>query len=127
LLGVSGVSSDMRDVTSAAVQGNERAKLATDMLKYQIKKYVGAYAAAMGGLDCLVFTGGIGENDGEVRLAVCENMEFLGIKLDPEKNKQRGADIIALSAADSRVKVLMVCTNEGLMIARDTLALVTAK
>ena len=127
LLGISGVSSDMRDVTGAADQGNERAQLATDMLKYQIKKYVGAYAAAMGGLDCVVFTGGIGENDDRVRLGVCENMEFLGIKLDPEKNKLRGQDIIDMSAADSRVKVLMVCTNEELMIARDTLALVTAK
>ena len=127
LLGISGVSSDMRDVTGAADQGNERAQLATDMLKYQIKKYVGAYAAAMGGLDCVVFTGGIGENDDRVRLGVCENMEFLGIKLDEEKNKLRGQDIIDLSAADSRVKVLMVCTNEELMIARDTLALVTGK
>ncbi len=127
LLGISGVSSDMRDVTGAADQGNERAQLATDMLKYQIKKYVGAYAAAMGGLDCVVFTGGIGENDDRVRLGVCENMEFLGIKLDEEKNKLRGQDIIDMSAADSRVKVLMVCTNEELMIARDTLALVTAK
>ena len=127
LLGISGVSSDMRDVTGAADQGNERAQLATDMLKYQIKKYVGAYAAAMGGLDCVVFTGGIGENDDRVRLGVCKNMEFLGIKLDPEKNKLRGQDIIDMSAADSRVKVLMVCTNEELMIARDTLALVTGK
>ena len=127
LLGISGVSSDMRDVTGAADQGNERAQLATDMLKYQIKKYVGAYAAAMGGLDCVVFTGGIGENDDRVRLGVCENMEFLGIKLDPEKNKLRGQDIIDMSAANSRVKVLMVCTNEELMIARDTLALVTGK
>ena len=97
------------------------------MLNYQIKKYVGAYAAAMGGLDCVVFTGGIGENDGYVREQVCKNMEFWGIELDEEKNKQRGADIIDLSAAGSRVKVLMVCTNEELMIARDTLALVTAK
>ena len=127
LLGVSGVSSDKRDVEAAAAAGNERAKLASDMLNYQIKKYVGAYAAVMGGLDCVVFTGGIGENDDFVRSEVCKNMEFLGIKLDEEKNKQRGQDIIDLSAADSRVKVLMVCTNEELMIARDTLALVTAK
>ncbi len=124
LLGVSGVSSDKRDVTSAAEAGNERAKLACDMLNYQIKKYVGAYAAAMGGLDCIVFTGGIGENDGGVRAAVCEDMEFLGVKIDLEKNKQRGADIIDISADDSRVKVLIVCTNEELMIARDTKALV---
>ena len=124
LLGVSGISSDKRDVTSAAAAGNERAKLACDMLNYQIKKYVGAYAAAMGGLDCIVFTGGIGENDGGVRAAVCEDMEFLGVKIDLEKNKQRGADIIDISADDSRVKVLIVCTNEELMIARDTKALV---
>ena len=89
LLGISGVSSDMRDVTSAADAGNARAKLATDMLAYQIKKYVGSYAAAMGGLDCLVFTGGIGENDNRVRASVCENMGFLGISVDPEKNQQR--------------------------------------
>ena len=107
LLGVSGVSSDKRDVEAAAAAGNERAKLASDMLNYQIKKYVGAYAAVMGGLDCVVFTGGIGENDDYVRSEVCKNMEFLGIKLDEEKNKLRGQDIIDLSAADSRVKVLM--------------------
>ena len=124
LLGISGISSDKRDVTSAAEAGNERAKLACDMLNYQIKKYVGAYAAAMGGLDCIVFTGGIGENDGGVRAAVCEDMEFLGVKIDLEENKQRGADIIDISADDSRVKVLIVCTNEELMIARDTKALV---
>lgn len=126
LLGVSGVSSDKRDVETASRNGNARAKLASDMLNYQIKKYVGAYAAAMGGLDCLVFTGGIGEHDDFVREEVCKNMEFLGIKLDPEKNKQRGDDILDLSAADSRVKILMVCTNEELMIARDTKALVEA-
>ena len=124
LLGISGISSDKRDVTSAAAAGNERAKLACDMLNYQIKKYVGSYAAAMGGLDCVVFTGGIGENDKTVRTAVCENMEFLGMKIDEEKNAQRGADIIDISADDSRVKVLVVCTNEELMIARDTKALV---
>ena len=124
LLGISGISSDKRDVTSAAEAGDKRAQLACDMLNYQIKKYVGAYAAAMGGLDCIVFTGGIGENDGGVRAAVCEDMEFLGVKIDLEKNKQRGADIIDISADDSRVKVLIVCTNEELMIARDTKALV---
>ena len=127
LLGVSGVSSDMRDVTNAAKAGNERAKLATDMLKYQIKKYIGSYAAAMGGLDCVVFTGGIGENDHEVRADVCEGLEFLGIQLDAQKNLQRGADILDLSAEGSCVKVLMVCTNEELMIARDTLALVSGR
>ena len=124
LLGISGVSSDKRDVETAAQSGNKRARLAEEMLNYQIKKYIGAYTAAMGGLDCVVFTGGIGENDAPLRKEVCENMEFFGIKLDEEKNKQRGADIIDMSAEDSRVKILMVCTNEELMIARDTLALV---
>ena len=127
LLGISGVSSDMRDVTSAADAGNERAKLATEMLAYQIKKYVGSYAAAMGGLDCLVFTGGIGENDNRVRASVCENMGFLGISVDPAKNQQRTSDILDISGKGSRVKVLVVCTNEELMIARDTKALVEAR
>ena len=126
LLGVSGVSSDKRDVEAAAAAGNERAKLASDMLNYQIKKYVGAYAAAMGGIDCLVFTGGIGENDGYVRSEVCRDMEFLGISIDAEKNKLRGLDINDITGEGSRVKVLVVCTNEELMIARDTKALVEA-
>ena len=124
LLGISGISSDKRDVEEAAAAGHERAKLAEDMLNYQIKKYIGSYTAAMGGLDCLVFTGGIGENDHNLRAGVCENMEFFGIKLDLEKNKQRGADIIDLTAEGGKVKILLVCTNEELMIARDTLALV---
>ena len=126
LLGISGVSSDKRDVEKAAAEGNARAKLASDMLNYQIKKYVGAYAAAMGGIDCLVFTGGIGENDGYVRSEVCKNMEFLGISIDAEKNKLRGLDINDITGEGSRVKVLVVCTNEELMIARDTRALVEA-
>ncbi len=126
LLGISGVSSDKRDVEKAAAEGNARAKLASDMLNYQIKKYVGAYAAAMGGIDCMVFTGGIGENDGYVRSEVCKNMEFLGISIDAEKNKLRGLDINDITGEGSRVKVLVVCTNEELMIARDTKALVEA-
>lgn len=126
LLGISGVSSDKRDVEKAAAEGNARAKLASDMLNYQIKKYVGAYAAAMGGIDCLVFTGGIGENDGYVRSEVCKNMEFLGISIDAEKNKLRGLDINDITGEGSHVKVLVVCTNEELMIARDTKALVEA-
>ena len=126
LLGISGVSSDKRDVEKAAAEGNARAKLASDMLNYQIKKYVGAYAAAMGGIDCLVFTGGIGENDGYVRSEVCRDMEFLGISIGAEKNKLRGLDINDITGEGSRVKVLVVCTNEELMIARDTKALVEA-
>ena len=124
LLGISGISSDKRDVEEAAAAGNERAKLAEDMLNYQIKKYIGAYTAAMGGLDCVVFTGGIGENDNGLRRGVCENMEFFGMKLDLEKNNQRSGDILDLTAEGGRVKILMVPTNEELMIARDTLALV---
>ena len=127
LLGVSGVSSDMRDVWAAADSGNERAKLAIEMLAYQIKKYIGAYSAAMGGLDCVVFTGGIGENDNQMRALVCENMEYLGVSIDAEKNGQRTSDILDISGANSRVKVLIVCTNEELMIARDTKALVEGK
>ncbi len=127
LLGVSGVSSDMRDVWAAADSGNKRAKLAIEMLAYQIKKYIGAYSAAMGGLDCVVFTGGIGENDNQMRALVCENMEYLGVSIDAEKNGQRTSDILDISGANSRVKVLIVCTNEELMIARDTKALVEGK
>ncbi len=127
LLGISGVSSDKRDVEAAAAQGNKRAQLASDMLNYQIKKYVGAYSAAMGGLDCVVFTGGIGENDKKVRSEVCKDMEYLGLKIDEAKNQQRTGEVTDISADDSRVKVLVICTNEELMIARDTLALVNGK
>ena len=127
LLGISGVSSDKRDVENAAKEGNKRAQLAEDMLNYQIKKYIGAYSAAMGGLDCIVFTGGIGENDAALRTAVCENMEYLGVApVNPEKNKMRGLDINDISGEGSRVKVLVICTNEELMIARDTKELVEA-
>lgn len=127
LLGVSGVSSDKRDVEFAAANGNERAQLASDILNYQIKKYIGSYAAAMGGLDCVVFTGGIGENDKKVRREVCKNMEYLGLTIDEDKNNERGAEIIDISAEGGRVKTLVICTNEELMIARDTKTLVEAK
>ncbi len=124
LEGISGVSSDKRDVEAAAAAGNERAQLASDMLNYQIRKYVGGYAAAMGGLDCIVFTGGIGENDSKVRAEVCKDMEFMGVAIDVEKNGVRGLEINDITAEGSRVKVLVVCTNEELMIARDTKAIV---
>ena len=128
LEGVSGIpGGDKRDLEAASAAGNERAKLASDMLNYQIKKYIGGYAAAMGGLDCVVFTGGIGENDDYVRSEVCKNMEFLGIRIDAEKNKLRGLDINDITGEGSRVKVLVVCTNEELMIARDTKAIVEAQ
>ena len=120
LLGVSGVSSDNRDVTAAAEAGDERARLALDMLAYQLKKYIGGYAAAMGGLDCLVFCGGIGENSWETRAAVCKDMDFLGISIDEAQNLRRGLDVNDITGPDARVKVLAICTNEELMIARDT-------
>ena len=127
LEGVSGVSSDKRDLDAAVEAGIKRAILASDMFNYDIKKYIGAYAAAMGGLDCVAFCGGIGENDQGVRAEVCDNMEFLGIKMDVEKNKIRGEEILDITAPDSRVKLLVIQTNEELMIARDTLAIVTGK
>ena len=126
LAGVSGVSSDKRDLEAAADSGNERAILASDMLNYQIKKTIGAYAAAMGGLDCLVFTGGIGENDDFLRSEVCKNMEFLGISIDPRRNKLRGLDLNDITSRDFKVKTLVIATNEELMIARDTAAIVSA-
>lgn len=119
LLGISGISSDLRDVEDAALKGDKRAQLAVNMLNYDIKKFVGAYAAAMGGVDVLVFTAGVGENSIPTRAAVCEGLEFLGIKIDPEKNAVRGKEA-DISAADSRVRVLVIPTNEELMIARDT-------
>jgi acetate kinase len=119
-LGISGVSSDNRDVQAAAADGDKRAKLALDMLNYQLKKYVGAYAAAMGGVDCLVFCGGIGEHNPDLREEVCRNMEFLGVKIDSEKNAERCSGILDISAEDSKVRVLVIETNEELMIARDT-------
>lgn len=119
LVGVSGVSSDMRDLHNAEADGNERAKLAIDMLCYQIKKYIGFYAAALGGLDAVCFTGGIGENDDIVRERVLENMEVLGIKVDPSKNMGCRSES-CISADDSKVKVWVIPTNEELVIARDT-------
>lgn len=119
LLGISGISSDLRDVEDAALKGDKRAQLAANMLNYDIKKFVGAYAAAMGGVDVLVFTAGVGENSSPTRAAVCEGLEFLGIKIDPEKNAVRGKEA-DISAVDSRVRVLVIPTNEELMIARDT-------
>ena len=125
LLGISGVSSDMREVTASMEAGNERAALAKKMYAYRIKKYIGAFAAAMGGVDVIIFTGGVGENRHEVREAVCENMEFLGIKLDKEQNAKImfGKDGI-ISTPDSKVKVVVLPTDEELMIAQDTLALI---
>ena len=123
LLGISGKSSDCRDIDDLAEHGNADAKLAQEMLVYGIKKYIGSYAAAMGGVDIIVFTAGIGENNAELRARVIDGMEFMGAKLDPEKNKTRTEAVI--SADDSRVTVCVIPTNEEIMIARDTLDLVT--
>jgi len=125
VLGVSGLSSDMRDVEIAAENGDQRAEVTYKMYSYRVKKYVGAYAAAMGGVDVIVFTGGIGENDSVTRANVIEGMEFLGVDFDFEKNKGvRGKEII-LSRPESRVKVIVVPTNEEMMIAKDTYEIVS--
>ena len=126
VLAVSGVSSDFRDLDKAAAEGNERAQLALDMFGYAVRKYIGAYAAAMGGLDGIVFTAGIGENGPEVRADSLKGLEFLGVKLDPEANKCRGR-LQKISAEDSRVQVWVIPTNEELVIARDALDIVSAK
>lgn len=122
VLGVSGVSSDFRDLEAAFEAGNARAKLAVDMFSYRVKKYVGAYAAAMGGLDCLVFTGGIGEHTVCVREAVCRDMGFLGIVLDEKKNSAPPRDAeVEIGAKSSKVRIFIIPTNEELYIARETL------
>ncbi len=123
-LGISGISSDNRDLTAAAAKGDKRAKLAGAMLRYEIKKYIGSYAAVMNGLDAVIFTGGIGENSDDLRKDVCENMEFLGIKLDEKANDGVHGELKKISAPDSKVEVWIVPTNEELLIARDTKALV---
>jgi acetate kinase len=127
LYGISGVSSDCRDIAEAAANGNKRAILAQKMLAYGIKKYIGAYAAALGGVDMIVFTGGIGENSVKTRADVCEGLEFLGVDFDIEvNNSTRGKDVL-LSKPGSKVKVVAVTTNEELVIARDTKEIVTRK
>ena len=123
MLGISGVSNDNRDVGAAAEAGNERAKLAVDMQRYEILKFIGSYITAMNGVDAIVFTGGIGENDPELREYICENLSFLGVKMDSVANKNRGKEI-KITTADSGVNIYVVPTNEELAIARDTLALV---
>ncbi|MBE7009445.1 MAG: acetate kinase, partial [Ruminococcaceae bacterium] len=121
--GVSGVSSDFRDLGAAAAAGNKRAALAIDMFNYGVKKYIGAYAAAMGGVDAIIFTAGVGENDAGQRMAIASGLEFMGVKMDEDANKVRGEERV-ISAADSKVKVLLIPTNEELMIAMDTASLV---
>ena len=121
--GVSGVSSDFRDLENAHKEGNERAGLAVDMFNYGVKKLIGAYAAAMGGVDAIIFTAGVGENSASQRLAIASGLEFMGVKMDAEANNTRGKEAV-ISAADSKVKVLLIPTNEELMIAMDTASIV---
>jgi acetate kinase len=119
VFGISGVSSDFRDIEDAAGEGNERAQLALDVFHYEVKKYIGAYAAALGGVDAVVFTAGVGENSPETRRDICKGLEFLGIEIDNDKNKVRGKQT-EVSSSNSKVKVFLIPTNEELMIARDT-------
>ncbi len=122
VLGISGVSSDFRDIENAAAEGNKRAQLALDKFSYTVKKYIGSYAAAMGGVDVLVFTAGLGENSAPARKDICKGLEFLGITVDDAKNNVRGKEVM-ISEDGAKVKVFIIPTNEELMIARDTLAL----
>ena len=126
VLGVFEKSSDMRDLESAAAAGEPRAVLAENMYFYRIKKYIGAYAAAMGGVDVIVFTGGVGENQANARTAATEGLEYMGVKVDPAKNNIRGIEAV-ISADDSKVKVVVIPTDEELMIASDTMDILSAK
>ena len=116
------MSSDFRDLENAHKEGNERAGLAVDMFNYGVKKLIGAYAAAMGGVDAIIFTAGVGENSASQRLDIASGLEFMGVKMDAEANNVRGKAVI--SAPDSKVKVLLIPTNEELMIAMDTASIV---
>ena len=129
ILGVTQVTSDNRDIEEGAKAGNVRYQLVENMLCHQLVKYIGGFAAAMGGLDAIVFTGGIGENNPQYRTRVAEKLAFLGVKIDEEKNRiaKRTSEEFDLSTPDAKVKMLMIPTNEELMIARDTLELVSGK
>jgi acetate kinase len=124
LLAISGISSDMRDITDGMQAGEPNSTLAFDMYEYRLRKYIGAYAAAMNGVDVIVFTAGVGENSIFVREAVCDNLTYLGVEIDPELNKVRSGEPRLISSANSKVKVMVVPTNEELVIARDTFNLV---
>lgn len=127
VLGISGISSDMRDIDAAIAEGNERAKLALDMYIYRIIKYIGAYTAVLNGVDIIVFTGGVGENQQPLRKAVCEHLSYLGVKIDDAVNASSRGEEKVISAADSKVKVVVIPTDEELMIARDTEAIVNGR
>ena len=121
VLGIFGESSDMRDLENAVAAGNPKAVLAEEMYFYRIKKYIGAYAAAMGGCDILVWTGGVGENQWATRRVVCENMEYMGMKIDVEKNEGMRGEEMVISTPDSKVTIIVVPTDEEYMIAADTM------
>lgn len=123
VLGISGVSSDMRELDAACKEGNPRALLAEKMYYYRIKKYIGAYAAAMGGVDVILFTGGVGENQSQCREAVCDGLQFIGVELDKEMNNKIHGDEAIISTPESKVKVVIIPTDEELMIASDTQAI----
>jgi acetate kinase len=123
VLGVSGISSDFRDLGNAAAEGNRYAKLALDLFNYNVAKVVGSYAAAMNGVDAIIFTAGIGENSMDIRTGICDYFSYLGCKIDPGANSKRGGEII-ISTPESKVKLLVIPTNEELVIARDTKELV---
>ena len=125
MLGITGVSSDMREIEKEAEAGNERAILGLDMFRYRIKKYIGAYTAALGGLDLLIFTGGIGENDPVTRELCCSEMEYMGLEFDPQKNAGVRSKEMLLSKPGSRVKVMTIPTNEELVIAEHTYRIVS--
>lgn len=127
VLGISGISSDMRDIDAAIAEGNERAKLALDMYIYRIIKYIGAYTAVLNGVDIIVFTGGVGENQQPLRKSVCEHLSYLGVKIDDAVNASSRGEEKVISAADSKVKVVVIPTDEELMIARDTEAIVNGR
>lgn len=124
MLGISGISNDNRDICAAAEAGNKRAQLAIEMQRYEILKFVGSYIAAMNGVDAIAFTGGIGENDPELRKSVCDNLSFVGVEIDDAQNKLRGKEV-KISTDNSRVNIYVIPTNEELAIARDTLAIIS--
>ncbi len=124
LAGISGLSGDIRDLEAAAAKGNERAQLALDVMVYDVKRYIGAYVAILGGVDVLTFSGGIGEKGVNMRRRICRGLEFLGIELDEERNKQASGVEMVISPSASEVKVVVVPTNEELMVARETARLV---
>ena len=126
MLGISGFSSDMRDLTEAMNNGDERAKLAIEMVAYRVRKYVGSYIAVLGGVDAVVFTGGIGEHSKIVRKLVMENMDFCGAEFDENKNNEYKGGVAEINKESSKVKILVVPTNEELSIARETKTLVSA-